>query len=118
MDVPLFRGTFIIILSNSPNKIRKHLPKWNDSEVYGHSWLSDFKGNQGFYVILNYDSKHRPIYHGVIAHESHHIASFIAECRGIQPDFNNDEPCAYLAEWASDEIYKFSKSKGFKPVTK
>ena len=113
IKIPIYRGSLIITLTNSAKKLQKYIPDFEDRDIYAHSYLADYKGTQGYYIILNFDNKYRKIKHGTIAHEAAvHIPNFIAINRGIEPDFVNDEPIAYLAEWITDNVYKFlSKHK-------
>ena len=85
-------------------------------EIYAHSWFESYKGREGFIMILNFENDFRKITHGVIVHEAIHISNYIALERDIDPDFENDEPIAYLAEWITDEVYKFIKKSNFKII--
>ena len=105
--IPLYRGYFVIILSNSVDKLRKYLPDFDNKEIYAHSWYEKYRSKQGFIMVLNFDNAYREITHGVIAHEAMHLTNMIASLRGIEPDFNNDEHLAYLTEWIVDTVYKF-----------
>jgi len=118
LEVPLYRGKFIIVLTNSTTELKKHLPEFERPLVYAHSWAENYKGHIGYYMILNFENKHRHITHGCITHEALHIANFIASDRGIQASFSNDEPITYLAEWITDETYKFIKANNLKPEFK
>lgn len=116
LDIPIYRGKFIIIVSNDANKVKKYLPEFRDKSPYAHTWQINWNGNQGFAVVFNFENEHRPIFNGTIAHEALHVVDFILEDRGVQPDFINDEPSAYLLEWIVDEIYRFCEKYSFKPT--
>jgi len=115
-EIPLYRSKLIIVLTNSKDKLSKYLPDFaleNDA-IYGHAWMDNYKGFQGFYMILNFDNPYRDLKHGCIAHEAMHLVHYLAEERGFQSDFNNDEPLTYLIEWITDEAYKFINKHKFK----
>ena len=60
-EVPLYRGHFILLLTNSADKVREEIPSFSKDDVYAHTCLDEHKGKNGFYVILNYDSPYRKI---------------------------------------------------------
>ena len=114
-EVPLYRGHFILLLTNSADKVKDEIPDFSKEDVYAHTYLGGHKKKYGYYVILNYNSPYKEITHGCIAHEALHAANFIAATRGIEPSFENDEPMAYLIEWITDVIYRFSKKHKYTP---
>lgn len=118
IDIPIYEGKFVIILSNDPNGIKKILPSYDRENIYAHTWYTKYKKHQGYFVVLNFDNKYNKITHGTIAHEAQHCVNILADIRGFIPDFENDEPTTYLLGWFVDEIYKFVKEKGFKVKTK
>ena len=61
---------------------------------------------------MNFNNKLRKIHHGTITHESIHIAHFILGAIGLKESYENDEAETYLAEWITDESYKFIKKTG------
>lgn len=103
--IPLYRGSLVVLLTDSVQEIQKHCPEFSNQNVYAHAVNASFDGVDGYFVILNTKSKNRPITHGVITHESIHVVNMLALNRGIEPDLNNDEPMAYLAEWVCDFVY-------------
>lgn len=115
-EIPIYRGSLVVILTNSKARLQKHLPAFDRDVIYAHSWFDNFKGRQGFFVIFNFDSEYRKITHGAVTHESLHITHFIASRRGLMADFDNDESLAYLSEWISDKMYEFFKTHCFKPI--
>lgn len=106
LEVPLYRGKLVIILTNDKAELQKYIPDFMDEEPYAHTWLVNWKGKQGFVIILNFNNSRRKIHHGTIAHEAIHATHFIAQERGIKADFLNDEPIAYLAEFITDHVYE------------
>lgn len=109
LNIPLYRGKFIIIITDSTKKVKKYIPSFPDDFIYASSYYANYKKQQGFYIILNFKSPYRKIKHGIIAHEAVHTAHFIMKDRGIIDSFDNDEANAYLVEWVTDQIYKFIK---------
>jgi len=118
LKIPLYRGRMVIIFTNDTVRLKKHIPSFNDEYIYAHTLLTNWKGEQGFIIVLNFKSKYREIHNGTITHESIHAADFIAQERGIVPDFSNDEPIAYLAGYITDEIYKLMDKYNFKAISK
>ena len=110
---PIYRGRFVIILSNDRDKLVNMLPDVDFDYLYAHSVLTSWKGMEGYIVILNMDSQYRKIHMGTIAHEAVHIANMLFEQRGITLSAVNDEPFAYLVEWIVDEIHKFINKNNF-----
>lgn len=114
LNIPIYKGKFIVILGNDKRKIKKVYPNFNRETVYATTFYDRYKNDEGYYVVLNFDNKYNKITHGVIAHEALHCVNMLAEYRGFVPDFQNDEPLTYLLEWFVNEIHKFVKEKGFK----
>lgn len=108
LEIPLYRGSLIIVLTNDNDKLVNILPSFpRDKNIYGHTWHDNWKGDNGYFIILNFDNDYRKIYNGIITHEAIHATHMIAAQRGFVSDFDNDEPIAYLAEWITDQVYKF-----------
>lgn len=112
--IPLYNGYLIILLTNDLTKTYKQVPHFNSETLYAHAYFDKYKSHKGHYIILNFHTNYGTITHGAIAHEAHHIANFIAENRGINADFDNDEPTAYLIDWITTQTYKFIKKQKFK----
>jgi len=115
IDIPLYRGKLIIILTNDMDELQEKIPNFSAPEIYGHSIMTNWNGHQGFCVILNFDNQFQNITHGAIAHEALHISSMICQGRGINADFYNDEPQAYLCGWIVDVIYSFLSKENRQP---
>jgi hypothetical protein len=107
LEVPLYGTQFIIVLSNDSKEVSKKLPQMEDEGLFAHAIHTNWKGLRGFVMILNFDWKYAKITNGTISHEALHIANMISDAMGVQPDFNNDEPLAYLTEWIVNEVYRF-----------
>lgn len=110
----MYHGVFIWMLSNDTDKINKRI-KGYDEEPYAHCFELEWSKKYGVCILLNFNhSWGSKISYGTISHEAVHAVSFLFDSRGVVPDFNNDEPQAYLVEYIVDEVVKFAKSKGFK----
>lgn len=117
LKVPLYRGKLVIILTNDKEQLQKYIPDFEDKEPYAHTGLVNWKGNQGFVIVLNFENSFRKMHNGTITHEAIHATHLIAQERGIEADFLNDEPIAYLAEFITDEIYKLMTKHNFKAIS-
>lgn len=111
LPIPIYKGKLVIIFSNNLKKISETVPRFKEEELYAHALYRNWKGTEGFIIVLNFHNPSRKITHGVIAHEALHVVNFLAQSRGIEADFTNDEPLTYLLEWTVDEIYKYMKQK-------
>lgn len=117
ISIPLYGGKLVVILTNSTEQLQKYIPSCHDESPYAHAYYINWKGHQGFTVVLNFDRENVKITHGAITHEAFHIMRFIARERGFDADFDKDEePCAYLIDWVTDEIYKTMKKYNKKVV--
>ncbi len=115
--MPLYRGKLVIMLTNDKEQLQKYIPDFEDKEPYAHALLINWKGTQGFVIVLNFENSFRKIHNGTITHEVIHATHFIAQERGIEADFLNDEPITYLAEFITDEIYKLMTKHKFKAIS-
>lgn len=112
-NIPIYFGKLVVIISNDKDKVKKFVPVFEESEIYGHAIFGPYKGKQGFFVLFNFHSLCGKITHGVIAYEALHVVHFLAEERGFKSDFNNDEAIAYLVGWVTNRIYAFIRKNGF-----
>lgn len=117
LEVPLYRGKLVIILTNDKEQLQKYIPDFEDEEPYAHTGLVNWKGHQGFVIVLNFENSFRKMHNGTITHEAIHATHLIAQKRGIEADFLNDEPITYLAEFITDEIYKLMTKHNFKAIS-
>jgi len=106
-QVPIYGGMLVIMITNDMKRIKKYLPEFNPDELFAHAAFDNFRGMQGFYVILNPLNPNETISPGVVAHEATHITSYIAGARGFVADFDNDEPIAYLVGWVADRVWDY-----------
>ena len=118
IDVPLFPGQLIIILSNDWEECCKKYPRLRphiqDSGLYGHTIWSSHKGKfkgkdldlTTFFIILNPHDKTHDITTGVLAHEATHFSQMVLEYVGQELE-KAWEVQAYLVQWCVDELVKF-----------
>ena len=112
--IPLYRGYVVFIISNSVDKVKKYIPEFPFDHTYADTLLDSYRGKEGYFIVLNFDSPHRKIHFGTLMHEVMHVVDFVAEYRGIKLDVANDEPLTYLAEWVGDMLWKFLGETGFR----
>ncbi|MEA1999654.1 MAG: hypothetical protein U9N61_10100 [Euryarchaeota archaeon] len=105
--IPIYGGSFVIILTNSLKKLRKRIPDFDREVVFAHSWVVPCDDVYSHVAIFNFDNGEDKINHGTIAHEASHVANHIADIIGIVPDFDNDEATAYLIGYITNRIYSF-----------
>ena len=91
---------------------RKYYPDFNE-EIFAHAITGEWDGHDAYYIVLNFNHHFSKICSGTIAHEAFHIASYIAENRGVKMDFNNPEPMAYLVGWIDNEVNKFARKHNY-----
>jgi hypothetical protein len=115
-EIPLYRGKLVAIITNDRDQVVEHIPSFEDDEIYGHTVLTNWNGCLGICVILNFDNPFRVLTHGVVAHEIVHFSSALCGEIGIDASHDNDEAFAYLAEWATDQIYGLIKKTGMVPA--
>lgn len=110
VNIPLYEGKLVVVLTNSSEQLLNNSLDVKSDEPFAHAMFVNWKGYQGFVVVLNFEKpKGSRITHGIIAHEALHIVNFIADVKGFIPTLENDEPMTYLIEWVVDEIYKTMK---------
>jgi hypothetical protein len=99
-NIPIYHGYLVVILSDDVNEVLKSVPLQAE-EFYAHAVNYQFKGKEGYFVILNLNHSIPP---SVIAHEAVHIGSMLFGNRGVVADFSNDEPFAYFVQWVVDRV--------------
>lgn len=114
IHIPLYGSNFVIISSNSSKKISKIVEGYKRKDPYATTAEGNYDGKRAVFVILNFDNKYAKIDYGVIAHECLHATHMIAEDKGIIPDFQNDEPLAYLLMWMVNEVHQFINDNNIK----
>ena len=108
-NIPLYRGLLIVCFSDDAQECVEEFGNKYNYEQYAHTWHIDRNGMDAILLLFNPNPKHKPITHGVIAHEAVHGCSFLFEIRGALKDIANDEPEAYLVEWMVDRVYESLK---------
>lgn len=114
--VPLYRGMFHIVLTDSKEEYDSVYDDDFMDEVdylYGHSMhTGEFGDREGCYVmVLNLWADKR-VTHGIIAHEALHIVNFILSHVGSEFDDDNHEHYTYLLEWVIGVVYGFLVDEG------
>lgn len=109
VKIPIYRGYLVLVLSDNIDNVKDKIYDFDSHEVYAHSILSNYKGMEGYYMILNPSDIKAKSIHGLIAHEAVHIANMLAESRGFIADLSNDEPIAYLVEWIVNNVIEMIK---------
>jgi hypothetical protein len=106
-QVPIYGGMLVIMITNDIKRVNKYLHDFEPNELFAHACYNNFRGMQGFFVILNPLNPNGTISPGVVAHEATHISSYIAKERGFVADFDNDEPIAYLVQYIADRAWDY-----------
>lgn len=105
IDIPIYYFKLKILVSDDPIEVRKVIKNFRRGNVFAHTAYNEESST--VCIVINPKYKHDVVTHGVIAHEAVHAAGFVLKDRGIQADFDNDEPHTYLTEWICNQIYKF-----------
>lgn len=116
IEIPIYRGNFGLIISKNRNEITKIIPEFDEDDIFAHTYYHDKDGIGTFSIVLNFNNDFKAISLGVIAHECYHVVSILLQSRGVDADFHNDEPGAYLIEWVYDKIIEWIKESKFNPV--
>ena len=111
IDIPIYGGKLVVILTNDANLVKKYYPDFYDDYVYAHALDHYYKGKRAYYVVLNTDYKYGKITNGVVAHEAHHIVTYLFNYKGILYDPANDEPFAYMIGWVVERIHEVLDKK-------
>jgi hypothetical protein len=106
IKIPIYKGYLVLIFTNSIEKLNRRLPGINETNIYAHTYLYQYRGYEAAFIVLNFNHP-EAITNGVISHESFHASNFIMANRNIDPDLNNDEPQAYLIAWITDQVHSF-----------
>ncbi len=62
LEIPLYRGSLIIVLTNDNDKLVNILPSFpRDKNIYGHTWHDNWKGDTGYLIILNFEKDYKKI---------------------------------------------------------
>jgi len=111
INIPIYGGKLVVMLTNNSQFVRKYYPDFEDDYVYAHAINYTYKGNRAYYVVLNPDYKGVKVTRGVVAHEAHHIVTYLFHYKGILYDPANDEPFSYMLEWVVERIHEVLDKK-------
>ena len=103
--IPMYRGLLVLIVSDDRVKVENITTKDYGTSMYAHACVINFNGKEAHTIILNPNNSGRKLHYGTVCHEIFHAVGGIALNRGIQPDWNNDEPMAYLCDWIADFVF-------------
>jgi len=119
IKVPIYVGVFDIVVTDDVDAYEKIYTEFGREEVYGHAIETSCKKSpyKHWVMVLNFNSDHK-ITHGVIAHESLHITTYILQCVGQEFDPDNHECFSYLLQWVTDHVYKFIEDNNLVVWTK
>ncbi len=106
VQIPIYKGRLLIALTNDIEKLNRKTGINYSGDIFAFTITIEYKNEQAYLVVLNFDDDFAKITHGIVAHEAVHVANFIFERIGVVPSFDNDEPLTYLTQWVVDEIYK------------
>lgn len=107
VKIPLYPGHLIIIKADNLQPIVDKYGFNVDASKYGAFTFSKHKNGVFRCYVLFTDDFHASL----IAHEAVHVVNFIYESIGAKLDIINDEPQAYLTQWAFKKIHKNLKNK-------
>lgn len=103
VDIPIYYGKLIIVISNNYPKVAKRYKIEEDISKAGAFVWNDEKNDQlRYYVCVDENIENH-----LIAHEVVHLVNLIFLDRHIELDRQNDEPQAYLTAWIFKQIEDF-----------
>lgn len=110
VKIPIYGGSFIMIFSNDVEKVGAVVG--HDNIDYGQLYASTYcnavnTNTDNYCVVLNFWNPNGDISIGTITHEVTHAANRLLYSRGMERDWMNDEPEAYLKGWMADQIHSF-----------
>jgi hypothetical protein len=117
-DIPIYKGKLYIVVSNDYEKVEKLIPgfdKWSNGELYAHSFLVNHKGEEGIFIILNFDNEFDRMTYGTIVHEIRHAYDLVAQRRGLNTTPQNTENNAYIEGWIANTVFLELIRWGFVP---
>lgn len=121
IEIPLYRGEFVVIFADYEVKLIDYFPnniiEETDKIEYAHYYDVNEEGKQGFMICFNLDNKNRKVYHGTIAHEITHAIHRICDLRDININYDQSEPIAYLTDMVTDFVYGVIKENNIKIET-
>jgi len=119
IEIPLYVGYLVVVITNCDKKIEEIIPDFHEGRdrgfPYAHALEDCWKKDQtGFFGVFNFENRFKKLFHGTIAHEAVHLATYILSKIGSYYDPENPEPFTYLVDWITDRIYEVFKEYGFK----
>lgn len=112
-DIPLYKGKLIIILCDDSKLVKDLCPDFQAKELFAHAYNGDYKGYDGFFVILNPFLENYKITNGVVAHEALHIVNMLFMNRKVEYQLDNDEHTCYLLEWVVNRVNEYLLRNNF-----
>ena len=109
-NIPIYGGYFIIIFSNDREKISQAVNccEYALGNLYAYTFHNfSYKGKEAYCVVFNFWNIEGEVTMGTITHEITHAGNRLLHARGITPDWENDEPEAYVKGWMSDCVQDF-----------
>ena len=114
VNIPIYFGNFLIIFSDDLKRVEKTV-RANPGEIeylYAFTFHNfSFKGKESFAVCFNFWTGDE-ITIGTIIHEISHAGNRILNARGVERDWENDEPESYLKGFLGDKVEEFMKECG------
>jgi len=119
IKLPIYPGNLTIICSNSAKKVKKVLPEFSTSKIYGHTYFNVGNDNRSNFIIIldpthkDFSDKGTGDIHSTIGHEAFHVSNFILSYIGHKSDIDNDEVQAYLIDFIIKTVNKFLLKHNF-----
>ena len=104
IDIPIYRGTLILVQKKDLNKLpKKYKP---DFDMHGFDacvFIKDAKNGFRNYIM----TFRNPTNSRIIAHESLHFMSELFKHTGVDIAYTNDEHGAYLIGWVVEQCHRY-----------
>ena len=117
-EISIYKGKLYVVVSNDYEKVEKLIPgfdKWSSGELYAHSFLVTYKGEECIFIILNFDHEFERMTYGDIVHEIRHACDLLAQGRGLNSTPQNTENNAYIEGWIANTVFLELIRWGFVP---
>ena len=111
IPLDIYKEEITVILSNDTDKLNKKFDLV-ETEYFAMVTTSGGRGLD-IVIILNPLHSQCKLAVGTVAHESFHAAMHLAYHKGIDVEFSNQEPMAYLLEYITNKVHKFLQDKQF-----
>jgi hypothetical protein len=112
-EIPLYKGQLVVILCDDVSELKDNSPNFPHSQIFAHSYGKEYKGEEGYFILLNTKSEQAKITQGIIAHEALHIVNILFQQRCVGYQLDNDEHACYLLEWIVDEVNNILRDANF-----